>query len=130
MKLDKIIKEDNQVEERKVQQEQKIVKVLVNSIEPKPNHKLFEFHPVEDGFRTFQSEWRSNKELVFKNINGKFVEQKEESKPVFIDIFNPNFKVTKKKHDVDFKEGVCYITALNYENAVRKFKMLNPQYFN
>ena len=130
MKLDKFIKEDNQVEERKVQQEQKVVKVLVNSIDPKPNHKLFEFHPVEDGFRIFQSEWRSPKELVFKNVNGKFVEQKEESKPVFIDIFNPNFIVEKKRHNVDLQEGIAYITALNYDNAVRKFKQLNPQYFN
>lgn len=125
MKIDQIVKENNQVEERKVEQEQKVVKVLVNSIEPKPNHKLFEFHPVEDGFRIFVSDWKTTKELVFINVNGKFVEKKEPPVKVIIDIFNPNKVIEKKKHNFDYKEGVGYITALNRKNAIDRFIKLN-----
>lgn len=118
------------VEERKAQQEKKVVKVIVNSIEPKPSHKLFEFHLDENGdFNVFQTEWKQPKELVFVNVNGKFVEKKKETKKTFIDIFNQNFKAEKQKHEIELKEGVCYVTALNYENAVKKFKTLNPSFF-
>lgn len=120
---------ENLVEQRKAQQEKKVVKILVNSIEPKPNHLLFEFHKEEDGFKILQTEWKQPKELVFVNINGRFVEKKEETKKTFIDIFNPNFKAEKQKHEIELKEGVCYVTALNYENAVKKFKTLNPSFF-
>lgn len=123
--------EQTLVEERKAQQEKKVVKVIVNSIEIKPNHKLFEFHLDENGdFNVFQTEWKQPKELVFINVNGKFVEKKEERKPVMIDIFNPNFKAQKQSHEIELKNGVGYVTALNYENAVKKFKTSNPQYFN
>lgn len=129
MKLEFENLKENTVEQRKAQQEKKVVKILVNSIEPKPNHLLFEFHQEEDGFKILQTEWKQPKEIVFVNINGKFIEKKEEAKKTFIDIFNPNFKAEKQKHEIELKEGVCYVTALNYENAVKKFKTLNPSFF-
>lgn len=122
-------KEDRVEETRKKQQVQEQERVLVNSVEPKPNHLLFEFHQEEDGFKILQTEWKQPKEIVFVNINGKFIEKKEEAKKTFIDIFNPNFKAEKQKHEIELKEGVCYVTALNYENAVKKFKALNPSFF-
>lgn len=130
MKLDFKHKEDSIEEVSKKNQEQKKELVLINSIEPKPNHLLFTFKLSDCGtfFHGYQQEWKIEKEIVFINKNGKFIEKKTENKS-FIDIFNPNFKADKKRYDMVLENGICYITALNYKNACKKFKELNPQYF-
>ena len=115
-------------EERKANQEKRNTKIIVNSIEPNISHKLYEFHQQDGYFQIFQTDWRATKERIFVNINGKFVERKETT-GVKIDILNPFAPVKKISHQIELKQGVGYITALNYENAVRKFKQLNPQFF-
>jgi len=133
MKLKLDFEEENKVEEvRKKQQQQEQEKILVNSIEPKPNHLLFEFHLSECGtyFEIYQKQWKVEKELVFKpNKQGLFELVKPKKEVVKIDLFDPYFKAEKKKYEMDFQNGVGYVTALNYTNAVKKFKELNPSYF-
>ncbi len=122
MKLDKIHKE-NEVIETKMQIEPETEKVLVDSIIPYQNHKLFEFHAIEGGFKVIQTEWKTKKELVFKWINNKWVEEKP--KPIFIDIFNPDFKAERTAHNFIKQQGVNYVTALNRKNAIDRFFKIN-----
>ena len=125
-------KEDRVEETRKKQQVQEQERVLINSVEPKPNHLLFEFRLSLCGgyFNILQTYWKTEKEIIFRpNKKGTLEEVKEDKKVVKIDLFDPNFKAEKKKYDREFENGVGYITALNYRNAVEKFKKLNPSYF-
>lgn len=133
MKVDAIIQEapanDPDKTELQFVQKKKKVKQFVSSIEPHPNHMLYEFHwnPSDKSFSVFETAWRQVKELVLKNVNGRWqppVKEKE-----VIDILNPFVQTKKKSYDIEIKDGVAYVTALNYGNAVRKFKKLNPQYF-
>jgi hypothetical protein len=104
-------------------------KILVSSIEAKKNHKLYEFTENVVCFDVVEIDFRKGQERIYVNIDGEFVLQKPKSEIVKIDIFNPDFKAKKKSIDIDFKEGSCYITALNYKNACRKMKITNETYF-
>lgn len=122
MKLE-LTNKENEVIESKMQIEPETEKVLVDSIIPYQNHKLFEFHAIEGGFRVIQTEWKTKKELVFKWINNKWVEEKP--KPIFIDIFNPDFKAERTSHNFIKQQGVNYVTALNRKNAIDRFFKIN-----
>ena len=118
---------NEQVEERKVSQEKEVKKILINSIEPKLNHFLFEFtynNETKD-YDVIQIDFRKSKELVLVLEGNNYVKKVESKKIAKIDIFDIDFKPEKKTIDYDFREGSCYITALNKLNAINKFHKLN-----
>jgi len=113
------------------QQEKKKSKLFVNSIEPKPNHQLFEFYYKGTHFECKSIDISKMKPaFTLILVEGKWINKEKIDKPR-IDIFDPNFKYEKKSSlNIDFNPECIYITALNYKNACDKLKLLNSHLFN
>jgi hypothetical protein len=111
------------------QVEKKKTLVWVNSIEPKPGHNLYEFTHKGDHFTCTEINISSIKPaFTLTNVNGKWVNVEQIIRPT-IDFFNPEFKAVRKGIAYKFNPEAIYLTALNYRNACKRLRIINPHLF-